>query len=70
MLGKEDNVGGFNDCDEISILGTTTLRKNNFGFLKFYVLLIEKVFEKWRFQNFDGSSMNGWPCIQVVCEII
>ena len=41
MSVKEDDVGEFSDRVEISILGATMLRKNNFGFLKFYVLWIE-----------------------------
>ena len=56
MLVKKDNVGEFSDCDEISILGTTTLRKNNFGFLKFYVL--QRFLSNGDFGNFDGPSVN------------
>ena len=41
MSVKEEIVGEFSDCDEISIINATTLMKNNFGFLKIYVLLIK-----------------------------
>ena len=34
---KKDNVGEFIDCDEISILNKTTLIKDNFGLLKFFI---------------------------------
>ena len=41
VLVKKDNVGKFSDCDKVSILDATTLMKNNFEFLKIYVLQIK-----------------------------
>ena len=41
MLVKEDIVGEFNDCEEISIINAMTLMKKNYGFLKIYVLQIK-----------------------------
>ena len=52
MLVKEDNVSEFSDCDETSILDATTLMKNNFEFLKIYVLRIKKVLRNGDFWEF------------------
>ena len=51
---KENIVGKFSICDELSIINVTALMKNNFGFMKIYVLWIKYVWVIETFRDFDG----------------
>ena len=52
MLVKEDIVDKFGYGYEVSIMGATTLMKNNFEVLKIYILWIKKVLRNGDFWEF------------------